>query len=1054
MLQVVTGRFYPHLESALVDHIHRAKAADPFAAVAVLVPSAPLLDRLRRFLAVEQGLSLLNVHLLSFHQLALRLADERRAQSGTTPLRVVDDLFFEQLVRHLVRSRLSGLAPLQRIGHSSGTWGALWSTIRDLKDGGVDPVGALGAVREGCFDPDETDWLQALFSLHAAVKDVGAALQVGTADDLAESLLAYIPQSPFLGSLRHVFYYGFYDLTQVQLSLFEAVAATAPTTLFFPLEEGRAYEFARRFYERQIQPKAVRPAVLSGLSPAPTLSIQSVIGAEEELAATCRTILDLCETNGYRFHEIGVVARTLDPYRTVVQGVFERYCIPFVTTAGRPLIQEPLCKVLLQLASLPVNDFYRTAVLDIVTSPLYRRPEPDGSGRHRQERWKMIVTALRITHGREEWARLERAARSALIIDGEPDEAGTNLALDVAPDIVAHCWSVVSRLLDDGAALPQRGTLAQLLDAFRRLIARCLARPDATMVEGHDPQAVRLEAAWAAIERTLATLQDLDAIGEELTWAEFVELLTHALERAAVPLSTDRQQGVMVLDAMAARGLPFKALFVLGLNEKVFPRYIREDPFLRDRNRLILDTTLGFKIDQKLGAYDEETLLFTLLGQAAIQRLHLSFQRADDNGRPLAPSPYVAEGAKRWGLSDCPVDALARRVTDRVARRPTTKLWLPPMELAQWMAMQGQDPAPLLAAVGQDAELFRHAATALERLEDDSPVLTAFDGQTGPLLSHWSRVMERGLAPTPLERYANCPFRYFAADVLYLEPIRLPPTQGPDALALGTLIHAALRRCYESLVEKGWPATTLDDPVIRRLVQEAVAHAAVDCEREHPTGHFLLWELAKERVTELVAAVIASDQAAYAETPFQPVAFEKEAAGTVSVSIQGESIAMKIRGRMDRIDRHRVSGALRIVDYKYKTGADMKPEDRNLPQSAARGFRLQPPVYARLDLPELGPAHEVQFLFIAPYWSTPIVRSTFERRAWSGDCGATIQNTVNRLVAGLRDGRFFILPDGYCQHCEYRVACRREHQPSWWRSHRARETKELRALRSIKVDHE
>src|SRR5512142_442494 len=116
MLRVITGRFHPQLEAALVDDIRRIKRADPFAPLAVLVPSTPLLARLRRLLAVEQNLTLLNVHFLTFHQLALRLADEARLHSdGNAFPRVVDDLFFERLARHLVRSRLSGLAPLQQI---------------------------------------------------------------------------------------------------------------------------------------------------------------------------------------------------------------------------------------------------------------------------------------------------------------------------------------------------------------------------------------------------------------------------------------------------------------------------------------------------------------------------------------------------------------------------------------------------------------------------------------------------------------------------------------------------------------------------------------------------------------------------------------------------------------------------------------------------------------------------------------------------------------------------------------------------------------------------
>ncbi|HBR48595.1 MAG TPA: hypothetical protein DEA71_00785, partial [Nitrospira sp.] len=170
--------------------------------------------------------------------------------------------------------------------------------------------------------------------------------------------------------------------------------------------------------------------------------------------------------------------------------------------------------------------------------------------------------------------------------------------------------------------------------------------------------------------------------------------------------------------------------------------------------------------------------------------------------------------------------------------------------------------------------------------------------------------------------------------------------------------------------------------------------------------------------------------------------------------VEEESVELKIQGRLDRLDRHRDSGVLRIIDYKYKTGGTMKPEDRNLRQSAVRGARLQPPFYARLDLAELGTTEEVQLLFVAPNWPKRINRSMFAKRDQSGNVGALIQDTIERLVTGLKAGQFFILPGTYCETCEYRVACRCEHQLTWWRSYRAPESKDLRSLRAIKVQDE
>ena len=467
-------------------------------------------------------------------------------------------------------------------------------------------------------------------------------------------------------------------------------------------------------------------------------------------------------------------------------------------------------------------------------------------------------------------------------------------------EVLSLLWKLVSTLMADCLVLPRRGTVGELIQACRNLARHHLAGPAAFDA---NPSVARLTAVWSAIDEVWARLEKLDLLKEDMSWADFVELLTHALDRATIPMDEAAHRGVTVTDAMAARGLTFKVVCVLGLNEKLFPRYIREDAFLRDRHRRVLDATLGFKIDEKLGGYDEESLLFELLVQGAGRRLYLSYQRADEAGRTLAASPLLGEAARRFGLDMRQAEAVPRRLTDRVAQRPVLHRLLPPVELAQWMALSGQDPTALLKAVGREAEGFRHAVDALAGIESDEPVLTVYDGATGPLEAHWLRVCERGLAPTPLERYARCPFQYFAADVLRLEPVRWTVAQEPDAALLGTLCHAALKCCYEQLLAIDWPATPVGDDTIRACIQSAINRASQDCEARHRTGYYLLWELAKEQVMSLIAAAVAADAEAYREEPYAPVSFEMDAAGSVTDVLPDSSTALKIRGRVDRIDR-------------------------------------------------------------------------------------------------------------------------------------------------------
>ena len=123
-----------------------------------------------------------------------------------------------------------------------------------------------------------------------------------------------------------------------------------------------------------------------------------------------------------------------------------------------------------------------------------------------------------------------------------------------------------------------------------------------------------------------------------------------------------------MLSATAARGLSFRALFILGLNEGVFPRTIREDAFLRDHDREVLERDLGYKINPKLTAFDEEKLLFTLLVGAARERLYCSFQRSDDSGRVLSPSWYVRRAQTRLSatiIHNSITVTIPRSITDK-----------------------------------------------------------------------------------------------------------------------------------------------------------------------------------------------------------------------------------------------------------------------------------------------------------------------------------------------------------------------------------------------------
>src|SRR5439155_1485388 len=117
-----------------------------------------------------------------------------------------------------------------------------------------------------------------------------------------------------------------------------------------------------------------------------------------------------------------------------------------------------------------------------------------------------------------------------------------------------------------------------------------------------------------------------------------------------------------------------------------------------------------------------------------------------------------------------------------------------------------------------------------------------------PLAPEWARRSVGRLSPTRLERFATCPFRYFAEEVLRV----LPPDDAADGEDLspreiGTLTHALLEELYGRLAARDFERDQLD----AELAAAATTVAAAFERRAHVPLRGIL----AARFAEVVRAV-------------------------------------------------------------------------------------------------------------------------------------------------------------------------------------------------------
>ncbi len=208
----------------------------------------------------------------------------------------------------------------------------------------------------------------------------------------------------------------------------------------------------------------------------------------------------------------------------------------------------------------------------------------------------------------------------------------------------------------------------------------------------------------------------------------------------------------------------------------------------------------------------------------------------------------------------------------------------------------------------------------------------------------------------------------------------------------------------------------------------------------------------RETLTQLIRDVVARDLQELVESGYVPVDFETDIADRFPANWPEPLSTLAIRGRMDRIDIDPVRNRMRVVDYKFKFGANPSAEDNNLSRAALRGERLQPPFYSLLGKAKRPQGTDAQieasFYYIASRWSEgPLVTKSFSAEELSGKIGEEIKKTIAQLAKGIQSGKFFIQRGEHCRYCEVAEICRKNHPPSLWRAENDPTTAGHRQLR-------
>jgi len=678
------------------------------------------------------------------------------------------------------------------------------------------------------------------------------------------------------------------------------------------------------------------------------------------------------------------------------------------------------------------------------------------------------------------------------------DDEETGRHIRIPASQIEFLEKTLRKLSSDVSSIPEKASWADMSRSIAHFLQTFINIP----IDGMSPDdQKRDQQIINKIWELLHTLCTLDCLNEEVTQKQFVDTFLDVCKREGLSLGMENGRGVKVLDAMSARGIPFRALFILGLNEKVFPRAISEEPFMRDHIRRRLSEVLGNLIPEKLRGFEEERLLFYFLLNAARERLYLLYERSDEAGKPKVQSHYLMDMLQKvkntsTTRNDYQTHSIyvPRGIKDKLFGKEISLLT--PKEAGIRMALDKIDPAypclrhtgtSFMTAFGINPVLFARSQLALGFIESHENLLTAYDGIAGDMSQWWEKRACRGISPTALESFGTCPFKFFMGKVLELESLEEP--EKIDVIAavdLGSLYHGILKDFYGYLIEKGYFHKKTEEIKPIELLHGIAKKYFTDIERQIPIPYPILWENKKEEVLGFLTKFVTWDLDRIEQTGYIPTYLERKAhlsaqdelVKLISVSSkQDKASELTFKGKIDRIDLKLVPVCLkqgsventvsfRVVDYKSG-----KYSKENLLKPAIRGQKLQLPFYIvmaeRILSEEIKRGHipqgkasmeDASFVYIAQDMEDKrgqkgVPEKTIKGKEWEDSQGQCWE-TVKEFLSYIREGIFPISPTEdaqKCEWCEFATVCRRGPQPQKFRLEQDARLKKYREIGNLNI---
>lgn len=620
------------------------------------------------------------------------------------------------------------------------------------------------------------------------------------------------------------------------------------------------------------------------------------------MAYAAGQILSLVREKGLRYRDIAIVTNAMSAYEKGLKGILSEAGIPCFVDSRRDISSHPLILLVNSLLECVVYDFRYEAVFSYLKTGLTPMAQEDMDILEnyvlaygiKGYKWKKDVWTYGFQPGQE----AEQAYLNDLRVQVMTPFAPL-LALKRKKNLPLRDWVTALVVQLDTLGIAQKLT----------------ALSEAAAAKGNAAKAEEHRQIWQILMDVLQ--KAVEILGDApMSLDTFARILSAGLEESSMGLIPPTADSLLVGDIERSRLPDIKALLVLGVNDGILPAPAENTGIFTETEREAL-TAAGMELapDGKRKLFEEQFLIYRGLTKPS-HALYLTYANGDTEGKALFPSSLIARIGKMYPtLTEerddvLPLSALTpggcfhqlgAQMRKHVEESPMEPMW---QDIYSYFATTPQWQ--------QRLSLLRQGFSVHDRRQKLSPK-TAKSLYGKNILSSVSR----------LERFAACPFAYFAEYGLKARPRQLYQLRTPD---LGNLFHQVLEQFAATLKKDGisWQTLTQEETERRMdaAVDEAAPHLGNEILLDSAANRYLIKRL--KRISRRAGwTLVRHIQSGMFEPAGYEVGFGPHEALPPIVIGMADGSKLILRGKIDRVDLLDAEGNkfVKIIDYKSGTKA-------------------------------------------------------------------------------------------------------------------------------------